>query len=96
MHEQEMTWGWTMRIWLGVLWRWLAASTGAAVALAGIAVIGGRISGHAGLEHDPIFPKMLIAIWLLLFVWDFRAALRSKHGRFRIALVSADGISAFD
>jgi len=86
-----------MRIWLGVLWRWLAASAAVTIVIVGIFYFGSRIAGLPYDTHDPSHPKILLTIWFLVFVWAFGAALRSKHGRYRIALVSVvDGISAFD
>ena len=87
MEAQEITWGWTIRLFLGVLWRWAAATIVATFALALIVVIVGRIIHQPGLRHDPVFPKILIVIWLLLFFWAFKTALASLLERFDVSPV---------
>jgi len=90
MNGQEITWGWAIRVFLGILWRWVKATVLATFAFAFIVVIVARIIGQPGLRHDPIFPKILIAVWLLLFFWAFKTGLASKLERFSVDPVSID------
>jgi hypothetical protein len=96
MQEQQITWGWALRILWGVLWRWLAVATGAIFGLATIAVTARRMGGP-DLRHNPVMPQIVIVLWVLASVWAFVAALRARHGEYRLVLVSTeDGVQAFD
>jgi hypothetical protein len=97
MEEQELNWGWVMRIAWGVFWRWIAACMVAIFAVAGVVVAFSRGTGQSSQIHHPMATLGTVILWLAAFVWAFGASLRARHGKFRLVLVSAqDRLTAFD
>ena len=96
MDEQQITWGWAFRIIWGAIWRWIVAS---AVAISGQALIVVLIArmGGPNWRHDPVMPGIVIILWLLALVWALGAALRARHGGYRLILVSGtDRLDVFN
>ena len=97
MQEEMISWGWVLRIWFGIVWRWAAAIVLFTFALALICNLAGRATGQVGLVNLPVVKDTGITIWFLLLVWALGATLRARHGRYRVALVSTEAnLTAFD
>lgn len=94
---QEMSWGWVARIWWGVVWRWLLASTVVTVLLAFLAAIATKTTGNPLWLHPPGIGGALVILWTGLLGLALAMTLRARHGGFRLALVSTeDQAKVFD
>jgi hypothetical protein len=66
-------------------------------AIAIVCAIIGSATGQTGLVRLPAVRNTGVTLWFLVLVWALGSALRARHGRYRIALVSADDLlKAFD
>lgn len=96
MSEQQITWGWALRILLGAVWRWLLACLAVTIGVVAIEMTIKSMGGPDLAEH-PAQGETIAILWLLALFWAFCAALRAKHGGYRLMLVSGQGsLEAFD
>jgi hypothetical protein len=96
MHEQKITWGWALLIVWGVVWRWLAGCVATTVVII-LLVAGAQAMGVTHRQLSPVIGFLVIGLWLLMLVWAIAAALRARHGGYRLVLVSgAHSVDAFD
>jgi hypothetical protein len=94
---QEISWGWVLRIWVGILWRWILAIFVITFAVLLTCTVVGKAIGQPRLDQLPAVKYSAMASWFLLLVWALGSVLRARHGRYRIALISAeDTVTAFD
>lgn len=95
--EEKISWGWAVRIWWGVVWRWVLADAVITVTLAFLAVIVSRITGDPWWRNPPQIATVLVILWTVLLGWALAVTLRARHGGYRIALIRAeDQADAFD
>lgn len=96
MSEQQVTWGWALRILFAAVWRWLLACLAITIGVVAIEMAIAS-SGGPNLAEHPAQGETIAILWLLALFWAFCAAVRAKHGRYRLMLVSGQAnLEAFD
>ena len=91
MQELEVTWLRTIKVWWSMVWRFIAVSTLAGIAISIVVGFGAGLLGFS--DKAPAFSQALgIITGIPIGIWAVKVVLKMEYADFRVALLPSSEV----